>query len=340
MITGITGQDGAYLARLLLHKGYKVYGLVRPSSTPSKGRLEKLLGENINEINFCYGDLCDASVLNRLIGDIAPDEIYNLAAQSHVQVSFETPEYTGNVNALGALRLLEAVRNASLEKNCRFYQASTSELFGKAIETPQNETTPFHPRSPYGFAKLYAYWATRNYREAYGLHACNGILFNHESPLRGYQFVSQKIVKSIVDIQNGNLETLSLGNLDARRDWGHTKDYVRGMWLMLQQDEADDYVFASGENYSVRDFVEKTFAYFDREIFWQGKGLDEAGVCRNTGQCLIRVSKEHFRPAEVDTLLGDAAKAKEKLGWSPEITFDDLIEEMIKAALGTLSTYK
>ena len=333
LVTGITGQDGAYLAELLLDKGYKVHGIVRRASLPNTARLHLLLGERFNELTLHHGDLTDALSLLRIIQDTQPEEVYNLAAQSHVKVSFEQPEYTGNADGLGVLRILEAIRIAGLEKTTRFYQASTSELYGKVLETPQSETTPFYPRSPYGVAKLYAYWATKNYRESYGMHASNGILFNHESPLRGENFVSRKITKTVVDMQNGRLDKLTLGNLDAKRDWGHARDYVEGMWRMLQQDEPDDYVLATGETHTVRTFVELTFGYFGQSIRWEGEGLDEKGYDTKTGDLLVDISPEFFRPAEVDLLLGDPTKAQTKLGWKLNTPFKDLVTEMIEADL-------
>ncbi|PCI56127.1 MAG: GDP-mannose 4,6-dehydratase [Alphaproteobacteria bacterium] len=333
LITGITGQDGAYLAKFLLDKGYDVHGIVRPTSLPNDVRLHYLLGERFNMLTLHHGDLTDALSLLRIVQETQPDEIYNLAAQSHVKVSFEQPEYTGNADGLGVLRLLEAIRIAGLEQKTRFYQASTSELYGKVTQTPQNEETPFYPRSPYGVAKLYAFWTTKNYRESYDMHASNGILFNHESPLRGETFVSRKITKAVVDIQQGTLDKLTLGKLDAQRDWGHARDYVEGMWLMLQQDQPDDYVFATGETHTVRKFVELAFGHFDKDVRWDGQGLDEKGYDAKTGQLLVDVSAEFFRPAEVDTLLGDPTKAKEKLGWEWKTSFKDLITEMIEVDL-------
>ncbi|PCJ99926.1 MAG: GDP-mannose 4,6-dehydratase [Zetaproteobacteria bacterium] len=333
LVTGITGQDGAYLAELLLDKGYEVHGIVRRASLPNTARLHHLLGDRFNDLTLHHGDLTDALSLLRIVQETQPDEIYNLAAQSHVKVSFEQPEYTGNADGLGVIRLLEAIRIAGLEKKTKFYQASTSELYGKVTETPQTEDTPFYPRSPYGIAKLYAYWATKNYRESYGMHASNGILFNHESPLRGENFVSRKITKAVVDMQQGRLDKLTLGNLDAQRDWGHARDYVEGMWLMVQQDEPDDYVLATGVTHTVRKFVELTFGYFDTEVRWDGVGTDEKGYDAKTGQLLIDISAEFFRPAEVDLLLGDPTKAKTKLGWELKVSFKDLVTEMIEADL-------
>jgi len=333
LVTGITGQDGAYLAELLLDKGYEVHGVVRRASLPNTSRLIDLLGERYGELNLHHGDLTDAPSIMRIIQDTKPDEVYNLAAQSHVKVSFEQPEYTGNADGLGVLRILEAIRIAGLEKTTKFYQASTSELYGKVVETPQTEKTPFYPRSPYGVAKLYGFWTVKNYRESYGMHASNGILFNHESPLRGENFVSRKITKAVIDIQQGQLDKLTLGNLDAQRDWGHARDYVEGMWLMLQQDSSDDYVLATGQTNTVRKFVELSFAYFDIDVRWEGQGIDEKGYNAKTGELLVDVSEEFFRPAEVDILLGDPSKAKEKLGWELKISFEDLVSEMIESDL-------
>lgn len=333
LVTGITGQDGAYLAELLLDKGYKVHGIVRRASLPNTARLHYLLGDRFDLLTLHHGDLTDALSLLRIIQDVQPDEIYNLGAQSHVKVSFEQPEYTGNADGLGVLRLLEAIRIAGLEKKTKFYQASTSELYGKVVETPQSETTPFYPRSPYGVAKLYAFWATKNYRESYGMHASNGILFNHESPLRGENFVSRKITKAVVDMQEGRQKKLTLGNLDAKRDWGHARDYVHGMWLMLQQDEPDDYVLATGETHTVRKLVELAFGYFNKAVRWEGEGVNEKGFDAKTGELLVDISPEFFRPAEVDLLLGDPTKAKTKLGWKLNTSFEDLVVEMIEADL-------
>ena len=325
LITGITGQDGSYLAELLLEKGYEVHGIVRRSSLINTHRIDQIYGM----IHLHYGDLTDATNLIGVIKRIEPDEIYNLGAMSHVKVSFETPEYTGQVDGLGTLRILEAVRLLGMEKKTRIYQASTSELYGLVQETPQTETTPFYPRSPYGVAKLYGYWIVKNYRESYGMHASSGILFNHESPRRGETFVTRKITRGMSRISVGVQDILYLGNLDAKRDWGHAKDYVRAMWMMLQQDEPDDYVIATGQQYSVRDFVEKTAPYFGISIQWMGEGLNEVGYDWNLKRPIVKVSDKYFRPTEVDSLLGDATKAKEKLGWEPEITFDQLIEDMV-----------
>ena len=328
LITGVTGQDGSYLAEYLLGKGYFVHGIKRRSSSFNTDRINQIFDTNKN-FKLHYGDLTDSTNLIRLIQSIQPDEIYNLGAQSHVKVSFETPEYTANSDAVGTLRLLEAIRILGMEEKVRFYQASTSEMFGKVQEVPQKETTPFYPRSPYGVAKLYAHWITKNYREAYGLHASSGILFNHESPRRGETFVTRKITRGLSQISVGLQDCLYLGNLDAKRDWGHAKDYVRAMWLMLQQDEPDDYVIATGEQYSVREFVEKAAPFFGIKIEWMGEGLDEVGYDWSTKKTIIRVSDRYFRPTEVESLLGDASKAKKVLGWEPEITFDQLIEDMV-----------
>ncbi len=338
-ITGVTGQDGAYLAEFLLDKGYEVHGIKRRSSSFNTGRVDRLYRDpHEGETRFFmhYGDLTDATNLIRLMQQVQPDEIYNLAAQSHVQVSFETPEYTANADALGTLRLLEAIRILRLEKQARFYQASTSELFGKAREVPQRETTPFYPRSPYAAAKLYAYWIAVNYREAYGLHASNGILFNHESPIRGETFVTRKITRAVAAIELGLQKTLYLGNLDARRDWGHARDYVEGMWLILQQATPDDYVLATGEAHSVREFVEAAFAEVGRRIEWRGEGLDETGLDAETGALLVAIDARYFRPTEVELLLGDPAKAREKLGWTHKTPFAELVKEMVAADLAAV----
>lgn len=331
-ITGITGQDGAYLTELLLAKGYEVHGLQRRSSSINTDRIAKLYEEYHPKKRFFlhYGDMTDSTNLIRLIQDINPSEIYNLAAQSHVQVSFETPEYTANADALGALRILESIRILKRQKTTRIYQASTSELYGKVQTIPQNESTPFYPRSPYAAAKLYAYWITINYREAYGLHASNGILFNHESPLRGETFVTRKITRTIAAIAKGLTHELVLGNLNAKRDWGHAKDYVEGMWRILQQDLPDDYVLATGETHTVREFVELAFKAMGIQIHWEGQDLNEVGK-DSAGKVLVRVSPDFFRPTEVDLLLGDPTKAKQKLGWSPQISFQELVKEMIEA---------
>lgn len=326
LITGITGQDGSYLAELLIEKGYMVHGIVRRASLINTHRIDHIFDHP--QLKLHYGDLTDAGNLIHVIQKTKPDEIYNLAAQSHVKVSFELPEYTGNVDGLGTLRILEAVRILEMEDTCRIYQASTSELYGLVQEVPQRETTPFYPRSPYGVAKLYAYWITKNYRESYGMYACTGILFNHESPRRGETFVTRKITKGLSKISCGLQDVLLLGNLNAKRDWGHAKDYAEAMWLMLQQDSPDDYVIATGEQYSVREFVEKSAHYFGMDIEWQGEGEDEIGIDRNTRRTVIRVDPKYFRPAEVESLLGDATKAKEQLGWEPKISFDELVEDM------------
>ncbi len=334
MITGVTGQDGAYLAAFLLRKGYAVHGIKRRSSSFNTERVDALYRDPHEKgVTFTlhYGDLTDATNLIRLVQEIQPDELYNLGAQSHVKVSFETPEYTANSDALGTLRLLEAIRLLKLESKTRFYQASTSEMFGRVVETPQNERTPFVPRSPYGAAKLYAYWMTVNYREAYGLHASNGILFNHESPMRGETFVTRKITRAVAAIAHGTQDMLWLGNLDAKRDWGHARDYVEGMWLMLQQDKPDDYVLATGESHSVREFVEQSFAAIGRRIEWRGQGVEEQGVDAKSGQALVRIDPRYFRPTEVDALQGDAAKARKMLGWQPRIGFAELVREMVDA---------
>jgi GDPmannose 4,6-dehydratase len=338
LITGVTGQDGAYLAELLLNKGYEVHGIKRRSSSFNTDRIDHLYQdphETGRRFILHYGDLTDSTNLIRVVQLVQPDEIYNLAAQSHVAVSFESPEYTANADAIGTLRLLEAIRILGLEKKTRFYQASTSELFGKVQEIPQTETTPFYPRSPYAVAKLYSYWITVNYREAYGIYACNGILFNHESPVRGETFVTRKITRALARISLGLQDKLYLGNMDARRDWGHAKDYVEMQWLMLQQDEPEDFVIASGEQYSVRQFVERAAAMLDMHIEWQGRGIEEKGIDTATGKEIVAVDPRYFRPTEVETLLGDPSKAKEKLGWTPKISFDDLVSEMVKEDLET-----
>ncbi len=336
LITGITGQDGAYLAEFLLKKGYIVHGVKRRASSFNTDRIDHLYQDPHEQgvrLTLHYGDLTDSTNLIRIIQEVQPDEIYNLAAQSHVAVSFETPEYTANADAVGTLRLLEAIRILGLERKTRFYQASTSEMYGKVQETPQRETTPFYPRSPYGVAKLYAYWITVNYREAYGLYACNGILFNHESPMRGETFVSRKITRALTRIRVGLQDTLHLGNLDSRRDWGHARDYVRAQWLMLQQGEPEDFVIATGKQFSVRDFVAAAGSLLDMKIEWAGEGVDEVGVDTVTGRTLLRVDPRYFRPTEVETLLGDATKARQKLGWSAEIGFAELVSEMVKEDL-------
>jgi GDPmannose 4,6-dehydratase len=334
LITGITGQDGSYLTELLLRKGYEVHGMIRRSSSFNTGRLNHLYHdphESGASLFLHYGDLNDASSLNKLLRDIRPDEIYNLGAQSHVRVSFDVPEYTGEVDALGAVRLLEGIRETEL--NTRFYQASSSELYGKVVETPQKETTPFYPRSPYACAKAYAFYITMNYRESYGMHASNGILFNHESPRRGETFVTRKITRAAARIKLGMQTCLYLGNLDAKRDWGFAGDYVEAMWLMLQQEQPDDYVIATGETWSVRTFAEKTFERLGMPLEWQGSGEMETGIDRNSGKVVIRIDPKYFRPAEVDLLLGDPAKARQKLGWELRTSFDQLVEMMVDADL-------
>ncbi len=336
LISGVTGQDGAYLAEFLLDKGYMVHGIKRRSSSFNTGRVDHLF-EEIHDpdrrFELHYGDMTDSTNLIRIIQETQPDEIYNLAAQSHVQVSFETPEYTANADAIGTLRILEALRILDMTESTKFYQASTSELYGLVQETPQKETTPFYPRSPYAAAKLYAYWITVNYREAYGIHASNGILFNHESPLRGETFVTRKITRAAARIHLGTQDCLYLGNMDAKRDWGHARDYIEGMWAIVQQDEADDYVLATGETHTVRSFVEKTFTLLDMEVEWSGEGVDEIGTDKATGKVLVRVDPRYFRPTEVDLLLGDPTKAREKLGWTPKIGLDQLVKEMVEADL-------
>lgn len=334
LITGVTGQDGAYLAQLLLDKGYRVHGMKRRSSSFNTGRIEHIYEDpHVTEPHFTlhYGDMTDSTNLIRLVQETQPDEIYNLAAQSHVQVSFETPEYTANADGLGTLRLLEAIRILGMEKKTRFYQASTSELYGLVQEVPQKETTPFYPRSPYAAAKLYAYWITVNYREAYGLFATNGILFNHESPLRGETFVTRKISRAAAAIALGRQDKLFLGNLDARRDWGHAQEYVRGMWMILQATEPDDFVLATGQTTSVRTFVEWAFQDAGINLLWKGEGADEKGYCTDTGRCLVEVDPRYFRPTEVDLLIGDPTKARMKLGWSHETSPRDLAREMVEA---------
>jgi len=335
LITGITGQDGSYLAELLLDKGYEVHGIKRRTSLFNTDRIDHLYRdphEPDQRFVLHHGDMTDSSSLIRIIQQVQPDEIYNLAAQSHVAVSFEEPEYTADSDAIGALRLLEAIRMLGLEKKTRFYQASTSELYGKVVETPQSETTPFHPRSPYGVAKMYAYWITVNYREAYGLYACNGILFNHESPVRGETFVTRKITRALARIKLGLQECLYLGNMDALRDWGHARDYVQMMWMMLQQDVPDDFVIATGEQHSVREFVDAAAGELGIRITWQGEGVGETGTDQE-GRVIVRVDPRYFRPAEVETLLGDPSKAKRKLGWEPVIRFEELVAEMVREDL-------
>jgi GDPmannose 4,6-dehydratase len=332
LITGVTGQDGSYLAELLLEKGYVVHGVKRRASSFNTERIDHLYidpHEGSPSFFLHYGDTTDATNIIRIVQETQPDEIYNLAAQSHVQVSFETPEYTANADALGALRLLEAIRILGLGERSRFYQASTSELYGIAAESPQRETTPFRPRSPYAAAKLYAYWITVNYREAYGFHASNGILFNHEGPRRGETFVTRKITRAVAAIANGRQHHLYLGNLDAKRDWGHARDYALGMWLMMQQPEPDDFVLATGESHSVREFVERAFAHVGRTILWNDKGLDEIGIDEESGDVLVKIDPRYFRPTEVEALCGDASKAHQRLGWRPSTSFEDLVREMV-----------
>lgn len=341
LVAGATGQDGSYLIRLLLSKGYTVHGIKRRSSLFNTARIEDIYEDPHTphrNLILHHGDMTDATNLIRVVKETAPDEIYNLAAQSHVKVSFETPEYTANADALGTLRLLEAIRIAGLETETRFCQASTSEMYGTAVEAPQTETTPFHPRSPYAIAKLYAYWITVNYRQAYGLHASNGILFNHESPVRGETFVTRKITRAVAAIHLGAQDRLYLGNIDAKRDWGHARDYVEGMWRMLQQREPDDYVLATGVATSVRSFVEWAFAETDVMLEWRGLGVDEKGYCRATGRCRVEIDPRYFRPTEVDLLCGDASKAREKLGWKATIGIKALVREMVRADLEAIET--
>jgi len=341
LITGVTGQDGAYLAEFLLDKGYEVHGIKRRTSLFNTDRIDHLYQDpHEKNVRFIlhHGDMTDSSSLIRIIQQVQPDEIYNLAAQSHVAVSFEEPEYTADSDAIGTLRLLEAIRILGLEKKTRFYQASTSELYGKVQEIPQSETTPFYPRSPYGVAKLYAYWITVNYRESYGMYACNGILFNHESPIRGETFVTRKITRALARIKLGMQNCLYLGNMNAKRDWGHAKDYVRMQWMMLQQQEPEDFVIATGVQYSVRDFVTIAAKEVGLEITWQGEGINETGIDQK-GNVIVRVDPRYFRPAEVETLLGNPAKAKEKLGWTPEISFEELVEEMMREDLKSAEKY-
>jgi GDPmannose 4,6-dehydratase len=336
LISGITGQDGAYLAELLLSKGYEVHGIKRRASSFNTDRIDHLYQDPHEQhvrLRLHYGDLTDSTNLIRIIQQVQPDEIYNLAAQSHVAVSFETPEYTANADAVGTLRILEAVRILGLQNKTRFYQASTSEMFGKVQEIPQRETTPFYPRSPYGVAKLYGHWITINYREAYGMFACSGILFNHEGPLRGETFVTRKITRGLARIHEGLESCLHLGNLDSLRDWGHARDYVRAQWLMLQQSEPEDFVIATGEQHSVREFVTHAGAQLGMTLDWQGTGVEEQGIDTRTGNVVVRVDSRYFRPTEVDSLLGDATKARTKLGWRPEITFETLVKEMVETDL-------
>jgi GDPmannose 4,6-dehydratase len=332
LITGITGQDGSYLAELLLNKGYEVHGVMRRASTFNTVRIDHLLKDphatNVH-LTGQYGDLSDSSNLNRILEKVQPDEIYHLGAQSHVRVSFDMPEYTADVTGLGTLRLLDAIRDNKI--NTKFYQASSSEMFGKVAETPQKETTPFYPRSPYGCAKVYAYWITVNYRESYNLFACNGILFNHESPRRGETFVTRKITRGLARIKLGKDEKIFLGNLEAKRDWGYAKDYVYGMWLMLQQDKPDDYVLATNETHSVREFIEAVAGYFEFDLVWEGEGINEKGIDKKTGKAIIQIDEKYFRPAEVDVLIGDYSKAKTKLGWEPQVKFAELVKIMAEA---------
>ncbi|XP_003702057.1 GDP-mannose 4,6 dehydratase [Megachile rotundata] len=341
LITGITGQDGSYLAEFLLEKGYDVHGIIRRASSFNTARIQHLYADpkchRQGKMKLHYGDMTDSSSLVKVISTVQPTEIYNLAAQSHVMVSFEVSEYTAEVDAVGTVRLLDAIRTCGLEKSVKFYHASTSELYGRVTQVPQNEKTPFYPRSPYACAKLYSFWIVVNYREAYNMFACNGILFNHESPRRGENFVTRKVTRSIAKIQLGLQDVLELGNLDAKRDWGHAKDYVEAMWLMLQQPVPDDYVIATGETHSVREFVEAAFRYVGRTIKWEGEGVTETGQDAETGQVLVKVNPKYFRPTEVDVLLGDATKAKEKIGWKPTVTFEALVKDMMDSDLELMS---
>ncbi|XP_078041319.1 GDP-mannose 4,6 dehydratase [Augochlora pura] len=340
LITGITGQDGSYLAEFLLEKGYDVHGIIRRASSFNTARIQHLYSDpkchRQGKMKLHYGDMTDSSSLVKVINIVQPTEIYNLAAQSHVMVSFEVSEYTAEVDAVGTVRLLDAIRTCGLEKSVKFYHASTSELYGRVVEVPQNEKTPFYPRSPYACAKLYSFWIVVNYREAYDMFACNGILFNHESPRRGENFVTRKVTRSIAKIHLGLQDVLELGNLDAKRDWGHAKDYVEAMWLMLQQPAPDDYVIATGETHSVREFVEAAFQYVGRTIKWEGQGVNETGQDAQTGEVLVKVNPKYFRPTEVDVLLGDASKAKEKIGWKPTVTFEDLVKDMMESDLNLM----
>ncbi|KZS87983.1 GDP-mannose 4,6-dehydratase [Sistotremastrum niveocremeum HHB9708] len=341
LISGITGQDGSYLTELLLSKGYQVHGIIRRSSSFNTGRLQHLYAdqhERPTKFHTHYGDLSDSTNLVYIIAQVQPTEVYNLGAQSHVKVSFEMAEYTGDVDGLGTLRLLDAIRTCGLEKHVRFYQASTSELYGKVVETPQSETTPFYPRSPYGVAKLYAYWIVVNYREAYGMYACNGILFNHESPRRGRTFVTRKISRAVAEISVGKQACLYLGNTDAKRDWGHARDYVEGMWMMLQQEQAEDFVLATGETHPVKEYVEKAFKVVGINIKWQGTGVEEEGIDVATGRVLVKVDPRYFRPAEVDLLHGNPAKAEKLLGWKRKVDFDSLVKEMVEADLQAVNS--
>lgn len=340
LITGVTGQDGAYLAELLLSKGYRVHGLKRRSSSFNSARIDHIYQdphEHGARLHLHYGDMTDSTNLIRIVQEVAPDEIYNLAAQSHVQVSFDTPEYTANADAVGTLRLLEAIRILGMTDKTRFYQASTSELYGLVQEVPQRETTPFYPRSPYAAAKLYAYWITVNYREAYGMFASNGILFNHESPIRGETFVTRKITRAVAAIHLGIQDKLWLGNIDAQRDWGHARDYVEGMWRVLQHGRPDDFVLATGQTHTVRSFVENAFAHVGIDLDWQGKGVEERGLCRKTGRTLVEIDPRYFRPTEVDLLIGDPSKAQAELGWTASTSFQDLVTEMVEADLATVA---
>jgi GDPmannose 4,6-dehydratase len=335
LISGITGQDGSYLTELLISKGYTVHGIIRRSSSFNTARIEHIYKKEEHsqspKMILHYGDLTDSTCLVKIINQVQPDEIYNLGAQSHVKVSFELADYTANVDGLGTLRLLDAIRTCKLDKKIKFYQASTSELYGKVQEIPQNEKTPFYPRSPYGVAKLYAYWIVVNYREAYDMFACNGILFNHESPRRGQTFVTRKITRAVANIHLGYQDFVLLGNLDAKRDWGHARDYVEGMWLMLQQDKPDDYVLSTNETHTVREFVEKAFKVINIDIVWEGEGVNEVGKDKATGIIRVKVHEKYFRPTEVDILLGDSTKARKTLNWKPKVTFEDLVVEMVKA---------
>ena len=343
LITGVTGQDGAYLTELLLEKGYEVHGVKRRSSLLNTARIDHLYQDPHDSdirLKLHYGDLTDSTNLIRIIQEVQPNEIYNLAAMSHVAVSFDTPEYTANADGIGTLRILEALRILKMEKTCRFYQASTSELYGKVQESPQSETTPFYPRSPYGVAKLYGFWIVKNYRESYGLHASNGILFNHESPLRGETFVTRKITRAVAQIHLGLRDCIYLGNLDAQRDWGHAKDYVEGMWRMLQQNEPDDYVLATGRTVSIRTFVEMAFAFVGKTVLWKGEGVNEQGICKDTGEVIVQVDSRYFRPAEVDLLVGDASKAKRILAWEPRYTLEEICEEMIESDIALFERKK
>jgi GDPmannose 4,6-dehydratase len=340
LITGITGQDGSYLAELLLEKGYEVHGIIRRASTFNTQRIDHIYQDPHEEnvkLKLHYGDMTDSSNLSRLVEKINPDEIYNLAAQSHVGTSFEIPEYTTDVDAMGTLRLLDAIKEAEVE--CKFYQASTSELYGKVMEVPQTEKTPFYPRSPYAAAKLYAYWIVKNYREAYDLFAVNGILFNHESPRRGKRFVTRKITRAVARITKGKQDKIYLGNMNAKRDWGYAKDYVKMMWMMLQHDTPEDFVIATGETHTVREFVEAAFKHVEVEIEWQGEGVDEKGIDKNTGKVLVEVDPKYFRPTEVDLLIGDPSKAKEELGWEPEVKFKELVQLMVQSDLEAIEEH-